>query len=99
MELVKSTRRSIGILERSAETKRLNKRCENLESKANALRDALRWATAALVIADEEFTRLNGHGSTPRAVTNALDDSKQSLHRISSHRINSKQSTVFSMPS
>lgn len=94
-----ATKRSINVLTRAADMTRVRQRCDKLEAKCNALRDALRWATAGLVIADEEFIRPNGQGTTPKSVSKALYDSKACLHRISSHRINSKPSTVFATPS
>jgi len=61
------------------------RRKETVTRLANTLHSSLRWATAALVVAEKHVT-----GDDLKTVRKAIGDSKEMLKEISTHRINKK---------
>jgi len=68
---------------RATEYRKLERKLEAMQRMANALRDSLRWSTAALTIAEEQTS-----GKEASLVADAIQMSKATLKRISAHRIN-----------
>ena len=68
---------------RATEYRKLERKLEAMQRMANALRDSLRWSTAALTIAEEQTS-----GKEACLVADAIQMSKATLKRISAHRIN-----------
>lgn len=68
---------------RATEYRKLERKLAAMQRMANALRDSLRWSTAALTIAEEQTS-----GKEAYLVADAIQMSKNTLKRISAHRIN-----------
>tara|TARA_R110000824_G_scaffold57097_1_gene155591 strand:- start:478 stop:699 length:222 start_codon:yes stop_codon:yes gene_type:complete len=64
---------------------RERRRKETVTRLANTLHSSLRWATIALLIAEKHVT-----GDDLKTVKKAIDDSKDMLREINTHRINKK---------
>ena len=67
---------------------RERQRKETVTRLANTLHSSLRWATAALVVAEGHVT-----GEDLKTVRKAIRDSKDMLREISTQRINKKPKT------
>jgi hypothetical protein len=68
---------------KASEYRNMERKFKAMQRMANALRDSLRWSTAALTIAEEQTS-----GKEAALVADAIRMSKSTLKRISSHRIN-----------